>query len=165
MTIQSLFLAGSPPAVAGFIIAVIINPLNCHPGRSRPHIFNEGIERRNPPLAYSYAASTIAAVILHFRIQTPLLHLLPYMPDRIGAKAMGVAEIRRCCPPYTATTDRVPGMEAIESYKTGIPAVAQAFPDDAPALTVFRRAQGSQSSETLPGDIARRSADSPVGAY
>ena len=76
MPIARLFFASRPFAVAGLVVAVIINPLNSVVGRHVSHI-NQEINKLGPTLANLYASATVSVIMSVLCIFAPLAHCSP----------------------------------------------------------------------------------------
>ena len=77
-SIVGLLLRSGPSAIAWFIIAVVVIPLNGMTGRwLRPHVFEEVFETSQPPFAYRYASPTVVGPLVRIFVETPRLHSGP----------------------------------------------------------------------------------------
>jgi hypothetical protein len=151
--IPSLLFHRSPAAVSGRVRAIIINAVDAHPIRPWAHIFNESLERIAPSITDSDAPSSVFSVVLAARVQASLFDLLPDVPYL----RMSLAVCSVLGPGLfaaKATTARCGSVaNVIQPNNTDRPAVALAFPPDAPANPASSRAHGNKPPVALPGDI------------
>jgi len=66
-----------PSTVAGFVVAVVVDPVDCHSGGHRPHVQVEVIERITPSLAHADSSATIVGVVPMAWVTTSCLHCTP----------------------------------------------------------------------------------------
>lgn len=89
-SVAGLFSRGSPPAVAFFVVAIVVFPIERLSGRSFPHVGKEVYEG-TPLLANRDAATAVVSVTRGFRIAASLDHLFPSVIDRRVPLAMYLA--------------------------------------------------------------------------
>ena len=75
-SISHLHSVGCPSAVAGLIVAVIVNPIQGCVGWAISHVFSEQLIRV-PPFANFYTSTAVVTIVHSFRIQAPLSHTHP----------------------------------------------------------------------------------------
>jgi len=93
--VGDLFRPGGPFAVAGLVIAVVVDALKLQAGRRRPHV---GIERNKtvtPMLAHGDPACAVVAKRRVVRIQAPRLGLCPCVVLFTARPTPGVAVLLR----------------------------------------------------------------------
>lgn len=76
-----LFKPGCPTAVPGFVIAVIVDAIECETIWSRSHVSKEVCELQ-PALAHFDTSATIMFVIATMRIRASVTHCAPRLPFR-----------------------------------------------------------------------------------
>ena len=79
--ILGLLLASSPAAVAGFIVAIVVDAFEGEPARAQPHI-GEEVPELQPSLADGDPAPTILGEVRGARVEAPLPHVTPDGPLR-----------------------------------------------------------------------------------
>ena len=83
-----LLLAGRPLAVVGFVVALVVDPIQALSLGSVAHILVEVLEL-SPPLANSNPPTTVIMVVFVLRILAPLQHSYPRLIDRRAFHAVG----------------------------------------------------------------------------
>jgi hypothetical protein len=78
MTIECLLGLCSPTAVAGLIVAVIVDSINGMLGcRPVAHICEEGLETLDPTITHRYTPAAIAVEVLYFRVGASSFDISP----------------------------------------------------------------------------------------
>ena len=82
-----MLLAGRPLAVAGFVVALVVDPIQATPLWSWSHVLVEVLEL-SPPLANSNTPTTVIMVFFALRVVASLQHCCPRLIDRRATLAM-----------------------------------------------------------------------------
>ncbi len=96
-TIAHLLLPSRPAAIAGFVIAFVVDPIQCEAVRTRPHVCEKALEAM-PATAHGDPAAAIARPVGVRRIHAPVQHALP------GVVRAGAAG---CCLSMTSRHTRI----------------------------------------------------------
>ena len=83
-----LLLAGSPTAVVGSVVALVVDPIQATTLWSWSHILVEVLEL-SPPLANSNPPTTVIMVVFALRVVATLQHHSPRLVDRGVCHAVG----------------------------------------------------------------------------
>ena len=86
-----LCLGIGPAAIAGFVVAVIVDAIERHTRGALTHILKKRWERGLPPLANCDAAAAVASEVVATRVGTPVLHVQPG-----GIKQMILKAVLEC---------------------------------------------------------------------
>jgi len=88
-SIVSLLFRCRPFAIAGFIVAVIVDAVNAKSFRSIAHVIVEVLERIKPPIANLNAPASVSRIILALSGNASLLHSKPDIVDGGARLSMG----------------------------------------------------------------------------
>lgn len=164
-SIVSLFFWRRPPAIAGFVVSVVVYAIDRHAERCVPHIGKERSKAGPPALANRYAPAAVQVVATVCRCIAALLHV---RPDSIGSK------FRFGVPLFSSGGDAVCGHflgdsqstavasatgcispgEVVEGSGRLIPACAMTEPIRMTRVSLGKR-NSSQFPKCISGDITR----------
>jgi hypothetical protein len=122
-----LFLC-SPAAIAWFVIAVVIYPVqSVFFTWTQPHVSQKHLKNQ-PPFAYAYTSSAIARIRGIICIVAPRFHSAPHHELLCVRHAMGLGSFYGCLSLITSATLRVASSHWRRTDKADFPTVAYTSP-------------------------------------
>jgi hypothetical protein len=123
--IGHLHSARCPSAVAGLVIAVVVDSVQGGPWRTLPHIFVEGQEGLVPSLAYFDSTPAVILVCAMVWIAASIAHRFPcFVRPRVD-HAVPIVQCRANVFNVAPATECMAGIEATSELYGSIPAVAE----------------------------------------
>lgn len=122
-SIVCLFKGRRPPAIAWFIVAAVVNPINRASRRTASHIRKKRFKTSVPFLAHGNSSTTIIMVFLRPWIETALPGMMPGLVFSRIRKAVGFISISQLLFTKTSTASAYPIPEAIFAELFNRPAI------------------------------------------
>ena len=147
-----LSLCRRPPAVAGFVPALVVNPVEACFWRAVAHVSVE-VFKTQPPLAHRYAPAPVSwEAFVGWRGAT-LDHAIPRAVRRRFVQTVGLLKFLCCFFCKAPTRAHKSGLKAVNRSGLLVPAVANAAPNgNAPSHFSSWRNRG-ELSKPLIGDV------------
>lgn len=155
--ISHLLPHGSPLAVSRLVVAVVVNALDSHVGRTRTHVISKQLEAIPPSLTYADASCAIVFISFALGIVTALFHAFPDMPKSCMGEPVLVIQHPREHLAHAPTTHGVPSADIVHSLVADLSAIAAELPEDTSGLATFRWPDCYQPTKPLAGNITGNS--------
>ena len=110
--VDGLLFLRSPPAVAGFVVPVVVDPVYCHPVRRFPHVLKKRRERVAPSVADGNPSATVARPPCRRRRIAPSDHAFPDGVHARSASPVDGHDVSVKAP----TTDARPSYQRSKDY-------------------------------------------------
>jgi hypothetical protein len=130
MPILSLLFARGPLAVAGFVVAVVVDALDGVRGAfGRAHIFNEGSERVVPALADRNSSSSVTVKVFEMRVSATVPHRSPRVISGRSDFVCGMTPKRIGGATLATAASALAGLERLSNYIPNRATFANTVPD------------------------------------
>jgi hypothetical protein len=111
--IEALFRISRPTAIAGFVMAIIVDAVQGSPGRTIAHVSQECLERLTPSLADGNAPAAIPEIGAMAGVGTSLNHPMPRAVRPCSAAALSVPVLYWPLPAPCVPTGLAPARFAV----------------------------------------------------